>query len=231
MEAIILAGGFGTRLKDVLGEIPKPMALIGKKPFLSIILDKLHEDNFTSVVMSLGYKSEIIKNYFGSQYKGISIKYAIEDKPLGTGGGIKKALNLCTNDFVFVINGDTYIDFDTKKIKSLWMEYKKPIIVATNISDASRYGSLVIKDKKLIGFAEKKNNGPALINAGCYIFKKNQLDEYSANTYFSLEDSFLKKHVKNDFFRIHIHNGTFIDIGTPEDFKNSQSKLKHLTCE
>ena len=86
MEAIILAGGMGTRLKKIVPDLPKPMAPIKDKPFLAILIQNLKKLNFTSVIISVGYKSEKIINYFGASYAGLSIKYSVEKYPLGTGG-------------------------------------------------------------------------------------------------------------------------------------------------
>ena len=128
MEAIILAGGMGTRLKKVVPDLPKPMAPIKDKPFLAILIQNLKKLNFTSVIISVGYKAEKIINYFGASYEGLSIKYSFEKFPLGTGGALKKALKLCSNSFVFVCNGDTFVEFSTSEIITLSNENKYPII-------------------------------------------------------------------------------------------------------
>ena len=101
MEAIILAGGFGRRLKKVIKDTPKPMAKIGDKPFLEIIINKLNNEGFNHVVLSLGYLAEQIKSYFGTNYNNLKISYSIEDYPLGTGGAIKKAISKIKNDYFY----------------------------------------------------------------------------------------------------------------------------------
>ena len=100
LEAIILAGGFGTRLKSVVKDIPKPMAKINNRPFLELILQYLKKHNFKRVVLSVGYKWEIIKNYFGDNFQGIELIYNIENEPLGTGGAVKSSLDLINSDEV-----------------------------------------------------------------------------------------------------------------------------------
>ena len=97
-EAIILAGGLGTRLSEVISEIPKPMADINGKPFLEYLLNYLKKNGITHVIFSVGYKSEVIKTHFGSRYKSIKISYAIEKFPLGTGGGICLAIQKAKNN-------------------------------------------------------------------------------------------------------------------------------------
>ena len=108
MEAIILAGGFGTRLQSVVKDVPKPMADINGRPFLEYILVFLAKNCFTKVILSVGYKKESIINHFGSSFCGMNISYCIEDEPLGTGGAIKKAFDYVDGQNVLVLNGDTF---------------------------------------------------------------------------------------------------------------------------
>ena len=110
MEAIVLAGGKGTRLQSVVFDLPKPMADINGKPFLAYQLDFLIENGIKRFVLSVGYKSEFIIQYFKNSYRNVPIEYAIETQPLGTGGAIKYALSKCISENVFVINGDTYLE-------------------------------------------------------------------------------------------------------------------------
>ena len=212
MEAIVLAGGFGTRLKSVVPDLPKPMAPVLGRPFLEILLCKLSKSGFKHVVLSLGYKSEVFIRHFGRNYAGMAISYVVEDKPLGTGGGIKLALSACKKNEVFVINGDTFLDFEVDSIYSQYKN-KRPIVVARKVSDASRYGSLIVKGGLLKGFSEKGKIGPGIINAGCYLFNKNQFDGYDINQNFSLESDYLEKFVPNLEVVVFLSKGKFIDIG------------------
>src|SRR5258706_15318901 len=109
IPAIILAGGLGTRLRGVVSDLPKSMAPVNGKPFLHYIFRYLVKQNISEVVLSVGYKHETIRDFFASEYLGITIQYAIEAEPLGTGGGIKKAFQ-SVDDFAFVLNGDTFFD-------------------------------------------------------------------------------------------------------------------------
>ncbi len=103
-EAVVLAGGFGTRLKKVVQDVPKAMVDINGRPFLTYLLDELVEQQIKTVVLSVGYKYEMIREYFKEQYRSLSLKYAIEEKPLGTGGGIKKAFDFIAQPFYFIVN-------------------------------------------------------------------------------------------------------------------------------
>ncbi len=111
-EAIILAGGFGTRLKSVVNDVPKPMAPINNEPFLNYVFDYLKHYQIEHVVLSTGYLSEKIVEYYKTVYKGIKVSYAKEETPLGTGGGIRLAMTKCTTKDVLVLNGDSFFDVD-----------------------------------------------------------------------------------------------------------------------
>jgi D-glycero-alpha-D-manno-heptose 1-phosphate guanylyltransferase len=224
-EAIVLAGGFGTRLREMVPNCPKPMAMVAGRPFLEILLMALSKKGFTRVVISLGYLSEKIISHFKSQYAGMDLTYVVEDHPLGTGGAVRLAMTHCLNDYVFVFNGDTFLDIESKEIEMLWVERRNPIIVAKMVTDTSRYGSLLVKNNSIIGFTEKGKTGPGLINAGCYLFSTNVLDDYVLNESFSLEHEFLKLAVKKKSIEVYVTKGQFIDIGIPEDYLRAQTEL------
>ena len=110
MEAIVLAGGLGTRLKSVVNDIPKPMAPIQNKPFLEYVLTYLQKNGVSKVIISVSYQWQKIKDYFGDRFESIILEYSVEKTPLGTGGGIKKALQFIESNQYFIINGDTFFD-------------------------------------------------------------------------------------------------------------------------
>ncbi|MCK4701226.1 MAG: NTP transferase domain-containing protein, partial [Bacteroidales bacterium] len=126
-EAIILAGGLGTRLKSVISDIPKPMAPIHGKPFLEYLLSYLVKFKIKKAVLSVGYKYQNIFDYFGNNYKGMKLSYAIEDMPLGTGGGIRNAMDQINNDHFFLLNGDTFYEVDLNKLYHLHIKEKANI--------------------------------------------------------------------------------------------------------
>ena len=111
-EAVILAGGYGTRLRQVVADVPKPMAPIAGRPFLEIQLEFLARQGVGHAVLAVGYLGHVIVGHFGDRFAGIELSYAVEDSPLGTGGAIQKALRLCRGDRAVVLNGDTYLDGD-----------------------------------------------------------------------------------------------------------------------
>lgn len=225
MEAIILAGGQGTRLRHVLPDIAKPMAPIGGHPFLELLLTRLASDGFGRVVLSLGYKAESICGYFGQRFAGVEIAHVIEEKPLGTGGGIRLAMQKCTQDHVFVFNGDTFVDLDTRELETQWQASRALTIVAREVADTARYGRLQICDGSITGFLEKGISGPGLINAGCYVLPRGILDRFAPGEAFSFEADFLVPEVARRRIDCFQSTGYFIDIGIPEDYARAQQEL------
>lgn len=225
MEAIILAGGFGTRLRQVLPDLPKPMAPIAGKPFLEILLESLAQKGFTRIVLSLGFMAETISSHFGNNFAGMELTYVIEDSPLGTGGAVRLAMAKCQEDHVFVFNGDTFVDLDVTQIERLWQTRRHPIIVGHKVPDTARYGRLLVTDGLVTGFSEKGIAGPGLINAGCYVLPTNHLNGWPLNKPFSLELDYFVKAVAAEPVDIFESSGLFIDIGIPEDYRLAQTLL------
>ena len=223
MEAIILAGGKGTRLQSVVSDVPKPMAPINGKPFLELILDKLLECGINHFILSVGYKHDIIESYFGPSYKGISISYSIENKPLGTGGAIAAAFPLCNSDVCLIVNGDTFLDFDINSLIQHWCKFQKPTLLVKKVLNAVRYGSIITNGIYVTDFVEKGQSGPALINAGSYLLPTNLFVNFSMAQEFSFEIDFILPFLGSIELTILECNGIFIDIGIPEDYYKAQS--------
>lgn len=226
MEAIILAGGFGKRLRSVINNCPKPMAPINGIPFLEILLRNLSKKGFKKIILSLYYQSNVISNYFNSKYLGMEITYAIEEKPLGTGGAILNSLEFVDTDHFYVFNGDSFVDLNFEDTEELWEKYKSNIVVLTEVADKSRYGNVILKGKNISEFKEKSGSGRGLINSGIYILNKNLFDKKNIPKAFSFENDFLNYDVKNNKTFYYINNGIFIDIGIPSDYKKAQILLK-----
>ncbi len=224
-EAIVLAGGLGTRLRQTVPDLPKSMAPIGSRPFLSILLQLLSERGFTRVVLSLGFKANTIIDHFGTSFAGLHLVHKVEASPLGTGGAIRLALTDCEQDHVFVLNGDTYIDLNADAVERQWSASRRPIVVGCRVDDTSRYGRLIFDGKHLTGIAEKTSSGPGVINAGCYVLRKGQLDSFLPHQSFSFEKDYLAHALPNNDFDYYINDGKFIDIGIPEDYALSQREL------
>lgn len=225
MEAIVLAGGLGTRLRDFVSDMPKPMAPIGDRPFLQILLSRLEQRGFTHIILAVGYLAEKIIDYFGDNFAGMNISYVIENEPLGTGGAVRLALTKVKHDHVFVLNGDTFLDVDFADVEALWKKHKQPIMVARQVPDIARFGALIVKDQRLSGYYEKGRSGAGVINAGCYVLPIEAFDMLRVGEKFSIESDYFEKIYKDVFIRVMPTDGHFIDIGVPEDFKRAQTEL------
>jgi len=228
MEAIVLAGGFGTRLKEVVPDLPKPMAPIAGRPFLEILLSMLARKGFTRVVLSLGFMSEKISSHFGDSYLGMALIYEVEDQPLGTGGAIRAALAHCRESHAFIFNGDTYLELEVDELEKLWQRNHNPVIVVRKVADTARFGRVEIIDGRVIAFLEKGQPGLGLINAGCYVLPKDGLDGFPLDQPFSIETEFFIKILQHIRFDGFITQARFIDIGVPVDYELAQTELAGL---
>ena len=225
MEAIILAGGFGTRLKKLNLDVPKPMVPLGEHPFLFYLLSWLKKNGITRVVLSVGYKWEIIEEYFGTSFSEVELVYSVEDEPLGTGGAIKKALEYCDEELVWVMNGDTFFEVDLKNMQDFHIEKDNYFtLAARRVEDTSRYGQLLLdEENRIVGFGEKAEKGPGLINGGIYLFGNVFFMDKPTGDEFSFEKDILEKYVLKEKFGAFVSDSYFIDIGTPEDYKKVQT--------
>lgn len=225
MDAIVLAGGFGTRLRQLVPDLPKAMAPVAGRPFLEILLSSLAHKGFHRVVLLLGYMADKVVKHFGDHFAGMELIYEIEQTPLGTGGAVRQALARCKTDHVFVFNGDTFLDLETADVEAHWQTHHAPIIVAREVPDTARYGCLDTANGRVLGFSEKGVAGPGLINAGCYVLPACILDGFALGQPFSLEADFLAKAVGTQRFDLFVTNAHFIDIGVPEDYARAQTEL------
>ena len=227
-EAIILAGGFGTRLQGVVKDVPKPMAPVNGKPFLTYILDYLIDYGYSKVVLSVGYLHEKIVEHFGNQYKTLQIDYAVETEPLGTGGGIAYAMSKCTSDNVLVINGDTMFKVDLTAFEQFFEEKKCLLAIALReVDDIARYGSVTIgSNNMIILFSEKgASSGCGFINGGVYMIDQKLFKKYPKTGRFSFEKDLMEKLYTQEQFFAMPSDGYFIDIGIPEDYARAQKEL------
>jgi D-glycero-alpha-D-manno-heptose 1-phosphate guanylyltransferase len=218
MEAIILAGGFGTRLSTVVSDVPKPMAPINGKPFLELLLEDLEKKGITKVILATGYKKEIIKNYFKDRYKSIEIVYSEEISPLGTGGAIKKAIALAKGNDIFIVNGDTFFDVDLEEMYKFHRKNNSKLTLAVKeMEKFDRYGSLILEENKIIKFEEKKYIEKGYINGGIYLLNREILRNIFEEN-FSFEKEILENEEREIEKYGYISNSYFIDIGIPEDY-------------
>lgn len=232
-EAIILAGGFGTRLRSVVSDLPKPMAPVCGKPFLAYLLDVLGKQGCKHAVLSTGYLHEKIEQYFGDSYQGLKLSYAVEDTPLGTGGGIANALQRCQGDEVVVMNGDTMFRIDFLALdKFFHSRDTKLALVLRQVDDVSRYGSVELAgDGHITAFHEKSSTtGAGLINGGIFMLHRSLFADCGIHNVrkFSFEKELMEAYVGQMPFYGIVSDGYFIDIGIPEDYQSAQSDFKGM---
>lgn len=215
-QALILAGGKGTRLGNLTLMAPKPMMRVGGIPFLEYIVWNLKRYNITHILLSIGYLSQVIMDHFhGGEKFGVTIDYIIEKEALGTGGAIKLAQNKLESQF-FVLNGDTLFDIDYSKLcQSMYDPDAVATIALRKVNNSSRYGSVLTENKKVISFSEKSQSENSIISGGVYVMK-NQIFDYLPRGYSSLEKSIFPNIAGQGYLNGIIFNGFFIDIGVPE---------------
>jgi len=220
-EAIVLAGGLGTRLKKVVSNVPKPMADVNGKPFLEYLLQFLAKHGIKKVVLSVGYRYWVIHDYFGDSFLNMEVLYSIEKELLGTGGGIKKSLKFIESENALIVNGDTYFDIDLAELFSFHKKKNSALTVALKpMKDFSRYGSVVIDSYgRITGFKEKGYHKYGLINGGIYLLDKSIFLELNLPEKFSFEKDFLEKYYKTLPFYGKVFHNYFIDIGIPKDYE------------
>lgn len=222
MEAIVLAGGLGTRLRGVIGDLPKPMAPVDGKPFLEYVLEALVREGITRVVLSVGYRHEAIRDRFGDAFGSLTLAYVVEDTPLGTGGAIRRSMKATTGDVSFVLNGDTFVDVDLGGMQAAHRAQRARVSMAVkHVDDVGRFGSLRIVDGIVTGFIEKGANGPGDINAGVYLLPNDLFDGHDLPDRFSFENDFLGPFIDDLAPRACRARGPFIDIGVPDDYASA----------
>ncbi|HRH11035.1 MAG TPA: nucleotidyltransferase family protein [Bacteroidia bacterium] len=228
--AIILAGGMGTRLREVVKELPKPMADVNGKPFLNYLFDYLHYYKTEQIILSTGHLAEKISEHFGSSYKGVEILYSHEESPMGTGGGIRLAMEKSTNETILVLNGDSFFDVDLNSFYEKHSDANaKASIALRKVKDAGRYGSVEIDSKNNLRHFNEKKEGQSqgLINAGVYLLDRNYFFENTPKAAaFSIEKDFFGKVNGSPEVFAFEYAGYFIDIGIPDDYLKAQHEFK-----
>lgn len=241
MDAIVLVGGLGTRLRSMIADVPKPMAPVGTVPFLDIVLEKLLAHSVIDrVVLAVGYKREVVQNYFGDRAYNRKVVYAVENSPLGTGGGIMNALAHTRSQEVLVLNGDTLFDVDIHAMVESHRQQRADLTLALKpMQDFSRYGTVRLESNddigaggrtnggRIVGFEEKQYRREGLINGGVYLLNQTLFDGLPKPLphQFSFETDFLEVYLNQLNIYGFESSGYFIDIGIPEDYQRAQHEL------
>ncbi len=235
MQAIILCGGKGTRLREVIGERQKTMTRIGKNPFLVDVVNFLKSYKITNVIFATGYKSEEVKEFFGEKYFfGVEVSYSEEKEPLGTGGAIRNAYPLLKYNYVYVLNGDTLFETNLYKLKENFLNLDASMSIACKeTDDKRRYGTIKLdksgeytggnkSDAVVVSFSEKEDSDDTsredlYINGGIYIMKKDLIETIPENINLSLEKDLIPRWIgEGKLIGGVVGEASFIDIGTPE---------------
>ncbi len=228
-EAIILAGGLGTRLRSVVSDIPKPMALLQEKPFLEYLLNYLSTYGIQHTILSVGYKYEVIRDYFGERFGGMDLSYAVEKEALGTGGAIRFALSYARSGSLFLLNGDSFFNVNLHDLGEFFMAYQADIAMTVKkMRNIERYGTVELDVCKVTRFVPKTPVRFGFINGGVYAISRNLFDRFSLNTKFSFESDFLASYLDQLRICAMKSNDYFIDIGVPEDYLKAREELPGL---
>ncbi len=226
-EAIILAGGLGTRLRSAVPDLPKCMAPVAGQPFLFYVVNYLRMQGIEKIIFSLGYMHEVILNWLQQEFPTLNYDYVIEDEPLGTGGAIQLALKKAETNNVFVANGDTLFKFDALAMLDQHLEKKAECTLALKpMQQFERYGVVELNEQDaILSFKEKQYYESGLINAGLYLINKRSFLSRNLPVKFSFEKDYLEKFVGDFVFSGLSRDTYFIDIGIPEDYNRAQSEF------
>jgi D-glycero-alpha-D-manno-heptose 1-phosphate guanylyltransferase len=224
MEIIVLAGGLGTRLREVSGEVPKSMVPVAGRPFLHYLLDHYAFHGATRFILSVGYLRGQIIDYVADSWEGIPVDYSLEEEPLGTGGGMRQSLEMAEGDTALVINGDTWFPINPESFMQFHKEKGALLSMALKeLDDTDRYGRVTFNsDSTLTGFLEKKPGRDGLINGGIYTLDVKRVLCETEPGRWSFEKEFLEARCTEGIFSGKVFHEDFIDIGIPSDYEKAQ---------
>lgn len=226
MQALILAGGAGTRLRPVLEQLNKPMAPVAGRPFLEYLLLQLKKYEINEVTMCVGYKAHLIQSYVGTGDRwGMQVSYSYETDFLGTAGALKLAENFIHDEAFFVMNGDSLFDIDLNTLMHHHHSRKATATIAlAHVDDIQRYGSVRVNESgQIVSFIEKREGRIAgLINSGIYVFSQEVLKLIPVGLPVSLEKDILPNLIGQGLYGMPVA-GYFVDIGVPADYIRLQS--------
>lgn len=228
MRALILAGGLGTRIRAIFGGTPKAMVPVGNHPFIYYLLENLKKKGFNRFYFALGYGSDEIYSYVSKKYP--DSRFSFENKQLGTGGAVKKALFELNDEItypLFIINGDTLVNTNFCRFYSKASGIDSPLCVGIlEVEDVSRYGAVEVRDGKIIQFNEKGMSGSGYINSGVYLAQKRIQDYLPESERFSIESDVFPAMLTDGLAYYNMGKTDFIDIGTPESFRRFEAMVK-----
>lgn len=224
-EAIILAGGLGTRLRAAVPDLPKCMAPVAGKPFLAYVIDYFKKEGIERFIFSLGYKHEIIEEYLKAHYSTLDYQCCIEKEPLGTGGAVKLACPLIKGESALILNGDTLFKVKLASLDAFHTANQSDCTLSLKlIHNFDRYGVIELnEDNSIRSFKEKQFFEKGLINGGVYLLNIPAFLKLDLPQKFSFEKDYLEQSERHGtFLQGIVQEGYFIDIGIPADFEQAQ---------
>ncbi len=222
-EAIVLAGGFGTRLRGIVDDVPKPLAPVAGRPFLAWLLDRLAMSGMRRCILATGYMADVVERVVGAHWQGMDIAYSVESAPLGTGGAIRLAAQRLLGAGVHVLNGDTWLEYAPTALEAAARSASTPMAIAlARVDDVARYGAVEVRDGLARAFREKGDSGAGWINAGCYFLEADALSALPRQAVYSFERDVLQPRALAGDVAAFTDTAGFIDIGVPEDFARAQ---------
>ncbi len=230
MDVMILAGGFGSRLKNVVSDRQKVVAAVNDRPFLFFLLEQLEKIAVNKLIFCTGHMQETVMQTLNSYSTRFNMLFSHEETPLGTGGAVRQAVSLTESPDILIMNGDSFIDCD---LMNFYDAYRKndcrALMLLTEVEDVSRFGMVTLDDKnRITAFNEKgEYSGKGMINAGIYLLKKELLEQIPANCQYSLEKQFFPQLVQAGTLYGFPVNGEFIDIGTVESYSKAHKFFNH----
>ncbi len=228
-DAILLCGGAGLRLRSVIGNAPKGMAVVAGRPFLELLLRQLSRHGFERAILAVGYQKDVIHSHFGERAFGLDLTYSVEASPLGTGGALRNAADLVRSENVLIMNGDSHTDVDLQAFVGNHGEAKADASVVLVPADGRGDGGSVRVDDsgRLVRFDEKQGCADSpYLNAGIYILSRKILYEIPSGVSVSLEQELFPRWLaERKDIRAFVHQGKCVDIGTPERYQVAQGIL------
>jgi NDP-sugar pyrophosphorylase family protein len=225
-EALILAGGFGTRLRSAVADRPKPMAEVAGRPFITFLLSRLVDFGFERAILCTGHMGEVVVQLLGDTFGPMSVVYSHEPTPLGTAGALRQAVGLIESDDVLVLNGDSFCDVD---LATLGCKHRAhggaATIVVLHRNDRRQSGAVGIEESGRVVVFESRPaaSRPGLINAGIYMLRREIVERIPVGRKVSLEDEIFPLLVANGTLFAWQVDARFIDIGTPDSYAAAQT--------
>lgn len=229
MHAVILAGGFGTRLRSVVSDVPKPLAPVQGRPFLDWLIAVLARQGVNGVTLSVHHQWEKIRDYFTANPAAVPVDWVVEETPLGTGGAMRYVLaQKEIQEPVLVLNGDSYVRADCRALYAQHQDGNEQFsMVLREVADSGRYGTVQVQEGVVTSFGKGQEGKPGLINAGVYVVSPGIFNEPLPEA-FSFEQDFLPPRLAALKPKAFIADGYFIDIGIPDDYARAQRELPEI---